>query len=931
MIFKSLFKPKWQHTDAVIRQAAIAKLDLDANRDVLISIATTDPVAKIRLIALESLNQFDLWRTASEDDSDASVKKTAQSRLVNAFSADNAYALSDEQKQMFISSYKHASLVESLLVHELSTSLVCSIITRLNKDKLNLEYALRSSEDEIALFCFSRLTPEIKTLERLVAKAKSTAVKNKANEQLTAIAEQAEKPKILRKQLNLILSKLLALKEKKDYGQIKSEGEALVEEWSEVSADLPCLPELEQNEYADKYQAICQRIDAATKRLKDEWFAIEAEKQRLIAHQEQVLATQTEIATIKEKIAVAAAGDSDVNVDELNDSVQKIKQSLVAAQISGADVESLFNQIAKLEATLNKLPAFAEQLVAMTKLLTQIAQVSIPETLEMLDETIDVYREWQQSWKTQARQLLLPLPATLTDTYKTVNRQWQDAITQLQAPQKKILDKISSKLRELDKLIVNGKYNAAFGLFRKVSAWHEELTLKNQEKIARDFTKLQEKIDDLADLKEYIAIPRKRELLLEINALVDTPLADPTKQASEVKQLRKVWLLLGSVNTDEDKALNSAFDEASEKAFTPCREHYALQDKIRAENLELKQGIIQELTCLKEAVASEEKALMDIGKDLTNIQNRWSKIGHVNRDVFNDVNDAYYALLKPLKEQLNQLYKNNAAAKQLLIDKAQQVVATAEEQQNFAEAIETLKQLQSQWKTIGFAGGGKDRKQWQAFRKINDDAFAKRSEQAKVEQDARSAQLDSYLQQYSALSQQINDSNNLVTLSPIFAEFEAIAIDEESLSAGQLKKLQQVQLSVQEALINKKSKFEQNKSHAVYQLIFEQVNNIANEIETDLTELPSQWQELLTTYSQSTADDACQYDLTIKLELTTEQESPAADKNRRMALQVQMLASKHNDGDLQSPESLFKQWLAMGRSSHPELLTRAIKAFSASL
>ncbi|AWB67684.1 hypothetical protein C2869_15105 [Saccharobesus litoralis] len=930
MIFKSLFAPKWRHKNAAIRRAALTNLSIDTDKDAILDLAHNDPDISIRKAALEKINALDLWQAVSLDDQDAQVRKYASNKLKSFLLDDNNELCSEQAKLALIQQYANNPFLESLLAHTQNTEIRIALLQRVVKRKLDLELSLKSVELSECQLVYPRLnqydeTITHKELERLATKAKHEWVRTQAQADLAERIEKEEKPILAGKHLNLILSKLLSLKDKTDYGVIKEQGEQLVEQWNQSSEWLDCLDETTKAQFQQKYVDICNKLESSTQILKEAWYQQQQEKQQQAELEQLVRDVKQDIAHIGDTVEQVITGESAVDSNQLLDKIHDCRHKLTVSHFVNAQIEALHKELNTLETNANKLPEFAEQMSQVTRLISQLAQHHVPESLDELDEKAQWFAQWQNDWRALKKQLLLPLPVSLLDSQKQVNRQWQQAIDGLQSEQSKIVGRIHGKLKELNRLIQSGKYNAAFGLFRKVSTWHDELTLANQAKVQREFDKLTDKINDLADWKEYIAIPRKQELLTEVQTLVESPNDDPIKQAEKIRQLRHTWLMLGTIESADDQALNKAFDEATELAFAPCREYYAQQEQLREENLKLKTAIIDELSVLTQALAAQEKSISEISKSLSSIQSRWSKIGHVNRDAFKTVNNQFYDLLKPLKEQANEYYRANEKAKNKLISKAEECLASVTENESsndaYSDAIEQLKALQASWKTIGFAGAGKDRKLWQSFRSINDKVFALRTEHAQKEKQARNTVFDKVLEKINAVQSTLSQADNFEAIKNIQTAVADIVINADLLTSGQVTKLEQLKETVKSDLDTLIAKINKDKQKANYLNLLAAIKQAPSE------ELNSRvkWASELETYQQvppKEQQDTTQLDITIKLEILAGVETPERDKSRRMELQIDMLSSKLNAGDISQKDVLIGQWLQLGPPADKTLVDR---------
>ncbi len=184
------------------------------------------------------------------------------------------------------------------------------------------------------------------------------------------------------------------------------------------------------------------------------------------------------------------------------------------------------------------------------------------------------------------------------------------------------------------------------------------LSVQQQQQLQRDFDNVSDKIAEISDWEHYIATPRKQELLIEVNALVNTPLDDPNAQADKVKYYRKVWNSLGHADETIDKDLNEQFNLACEQAFAPCRLFYAEQEKLRALHLVTRNNIVNDAMKLAESFTeTHSNELNNLSIDykaldgkLNKLQQRWQQAGEVDRHEYQKLLKAFKNAIQPIKK-----------------------------------------------------------------------------------------------------------------------------------------------------------------------------------------------------------------------------------------------------------------------------------------
>ena len=85
MIFRSLFKPKWEHHNPEVRKRAIASLDTgqQESRSILAQVARHDGEPEVRRVAIKRLADLDLLEEIARTDSDGACASWPASVFAN--------------------------------------------------------------------------------------------------------------------------------------------------------------------------------------------------------------------------------------------------------------------------------------------------------------------------------------------------------------------------------------------------------------------------------------------------------------------------------------------------------------------------------------------------------------------------------------------------------------------------------------------------------------------------------------------------------------------------------------------------------------------------------------------------------------------------------------------------------------------------------
>jgi len=964
MIF-NLFKSKnsWQHKDSNVRIAAINdELNTNNSEDkaILLSLLNEDNSELVRRAVLLKLNNFDDYFNAANTNNNSAIQAFATTQVQDILFNNHKIKLSTEQKQSFLTSViknqkVDVSFLNNWLAHEIEPSLVISLFQFLaekkNKAQFLLQHFTKKQSAEIQKQLLTLELAELNDttlLTKLSKKAVNDDILLLINTRLATQKEHQEKPKKLFKALQLILSKLLALKDNTDYAQYLLKKSALVQEWQKNLDDMVCLTAEEQQTLLTKYTKINTQLEQLFAPKEEAYQQARIAEQLLQDKKAAKNAFEKTIADLNQTIITAVFEETN-NDDETLDQkaflkqLQQLNDEIAGSVLNETEQAAFSEQITQLEQRLTQLPEIAQSVSEATYLISKISQLALPQTINDLNDRHQTYQHWLSDWKAVDQKACGILPQSIKDAHQQITQLWRTGLKPLQQEQKKLFAQTKKKLIDLKRLQLNGKYKVCFGLFKGVNQTMPLLSESQQQQLQRDFTSVSEKMTEISDWEHYIATPRKQELLTEITALVTTPLDNPNDQADKVKQYRKLWNSLGHADEALDKSLNEQFNLACEQAFAPCRLFYAEQEKMRAQHLIARNEILSQAEALAQTLKiSDDNDNIDFKKldwQLNKLQQRWQQAGEVDRQQYQKLFVQYKKLIQPIKQCINDFYDANAINKTALITKAEQELTT----EDIHQAINNIKKLQLQWRDIGFAGSHQETKLWQKFRAINDQVFAKRA-QAKSEQQA---ELDVLITDY---------ENKLSNISASIADdkmrSDQAALQSAKTQAGDLLSLVLAHKPIIKSVAKAIESFIKETSEQIdkimveveqssWQNLFDLLNKMAQEqsnITTDTIvekaeyqHLSSFWQKRVLEQCSLTVDANAEIrsEQTLALEILGKIDSPAEFSKQRMAVQVSLMQEQmQSANDIDLTQRLL-DWLQLGQLTAEDstLLVRVKKIF----
>jgi hypothetical protein len=886
MIFKRWFKPKWQHENAAIRQLAIAELDQNSNehKEILHELAFNDGAEAVRKTALERLNEFSLWWQASKHESADRLKQFAEQQLV-AMLLNNQ--VSAQLKQQFIAECHRSSILEKLAHTEADANIKFALIQRLARVDLYLSGVLDDGLTLSQRLELLQLINDDKLLEKLSRQVSGellTAVQQKIAMRL----EQKQKPERVRKQVVLLLAKLNSVRESSDIAQAQQKLALYQQQWADLADDLLCLTDAA--EFSAKYQKVCLLTENAFAPRLAELAQIQQQQAAAAASQQRYQELAAQLTQVATQIATdLASGDLDA-VSAQSQQVASLATAIETADLTQSQRQPLVLSHKALQQQLDQLPQLAEALALTARLLAEQAAIGLPATGQDINAAYQQFKQWQQQWQRQVKVLKQLMPQSFSDSYQQLSKQWQQHCEPLLGQQEKMQRQFKSKLAEFKRLHQAGKYNVLFGLFKGIARDYQTLTGQSQQQLATEFEQISKQVNDLADLQAYIATPRKQELVALMQQLAEATDVTPADRAAQVKQSRALWNTLGRAEAALDEPLNEAFNLACEQAFAPCREYFAEQDALRLQNAAAKLAVIEQL--------EQQIATGVTGKALDSLLQQslkdWQQTGSVEKAQFEQLQPRFSQLVNQLKQQQKTEQQQNAEAKQQLVTMATQLCSGENSEQVGAQ----LKVLQQQWKNIGFAGRTQDQQLWQLFRAVCDQWFANREAAKQQQQSAQALLKVQQQEQLTSISTLLVDASSQGALQQVLTELNQLYVSEDKELLAKKRQLQQQTeqkiADVQAASV-----------HSVYRQLFDAL--AANDPQP--AELPPIYRLVFNQQQEKTLSRA---DLTLALEWSAGQASPAAESSRRQQVQMLLLTDKHNSGESINQEQLLARWLQFG-------------------
>ncbi|AOT08967.1 DUF349 domain-containing protein [Pseudoalteromonas luteoviolacea] len=857
MIFKHLFTPKWKHPKAQVRLAAVDKLDTTKDVEALTILALEDDSIQIRKKVLNKIDDLGLWWKVYKQDQE--LKDIAEQHISQAV-LSGSQMLSNDIREEYIDRYAPQKTLEKLAFSDIAQVQRVKLLKRIANSRL-IEKAFKEGNEALQVALLDLIYQY--DLTKIVLKSAHGEAKSQLDDHLEQARLAKVMPKQIAEQVKLILAKFNALREKSDYEVVSSQFNALSQQWQ--SLELKWLDEETLNLQSDKYQLLTGKLTTHIEKLKAQYDA-------------EIAAQQAE--EEKQRIIADYTSKMDVFERELNDAVSKLdiefQTSLQSqfTQLQGILSESVYKESAAVKGLsqrlnhLNQLLQTLPEMIAATKefqvALEALKAIEASDDLAQLDELLATQKSAYQSCNNVLRSLPAELRQAAKGELSQASKVFLDAMKPLVDKQQKLLKEARKKARDVQRLIEQGRFNIAFGVFNGLKESYDELTEGHKEQVSKQYEALQSQLAEFKDWQKYASAPKRTELLEQLDEKLAETDIDPKVRAAEVKMLRIRWNELGRIESEEEKQQAQLFDEKIELLFAPCRAYFAEQEEARKQVIVEREKLISQMKELEHFSVEEEGSWRKLESQFNRINKLWRGAGSLDSQTYQALNGQYREVYAQVNGRLKAHHQNNAEQKQGLVDEALAQV----ENENVAEACDVLKTLQKQWQGIGFAGSKSEHALWQSFRKHNDAVFAKREEmvaQQKRENAALEAQQRQELANFDNLVIEAKTQSELTQLQEQISHFDVLG------GLNKIKKslIEQVEVKLNELFST---------------LNREKFSELVNAVENN-QEIPACWQG-----KNVLGISAAQ--LLLRLEILTNVESPEHEQQARMAEQVALLDEK---------------------------------------
>ncbi len=247
-------------------------------------------------------------------------------------------------------------------------------------------------------------------------------------------------------------------------------------------------------------------------------------------------------------------------------------------------------------------------------------------------------------------------------------------------------------------------------------------TFKHHVERFYDFLHLNRELRELDFKHNY---EEKLKIIEQAEALKETP--DIMRATRDLNTLHKLWKNdLGPVAKEHREALWKRFQEAT-KVIQQRRQDYQkdIAGAMKA-NLEKKKELLQEMRQLTEQELSNHNAWQKGLKRFNELRATFKTIGYVPTKESKQTWQEFRDIGRTFMRQKNIFYKNQKKEYNTNITSKKELIARSKENLEDAQwnsKVQEMKDIQKEWKSIGFVPRKLDNKLWEEFSEIHKTFF----------------------------------------------------------------------------------------------------------------------------------------------------------------------------------------------------------------
>lgn len=726
----SLFKPKWQHSNARIRMQALATLDSGSPE--LIQLAQNDPNTGVRLEAIGYLTDFPtLIQLGKRQDA---VGERARIRLLDLSARENSYDA--ELVEVFDWLLTEPGLLETIARDgQRDPALRKLAIAQLDDESLLFRIAGEDVSKELQYLAASRLHDP----EKLKKLEKTQGRNNKRLRQLLKermAAQQAQQEQ--HEQLEALVTDLEKLGIAGLWAQEKTQHKVLQQRWLKLSETVDIPADLDKR-YRDAETVFLARLE--------KYEAQQAELEPLRAVFLQYLQEADELMQALEQTPEQLTL---VTVDQQLEQWQE--RWVTAEPLPDEDEQAELNQrwMDQYVGLTEKRDAISGDLEAIENL-----QACCNRAQRMRDGKRFLQArkltELQSDWVKIKRPLQMSaVVSELEQRFHQLMDSLNARLLRETAQRDEKIQEIQAELAQMETDLDQEKYGEAVDIHRSITLRLKEigeLPAKDKTQIEQRLRAAAPMVMEFKDWRRWGTDQAREHLIETAQRLENDDSMDPEQRAREIKALREEWRKLAQMEPGRQRKQWKDFDRKVTAAYEPSKQHFAEQAKQRAQHLQEREAVCAQLEVMK---TDTDWATVDWKAQyaqINELRKAWKKCGTVGHKDWKAINTRFNDAMDGLDEHLKVERERNFRERQQLAAQSAALAEIDDVQQAVAEA----KELQADWQITIPSRPREEQKLWKQFRGPIDEVFKRLSN----ERQAQRSDADGRIEQKDALCVQL--------------------------------------------------------------------------------------------------------------------------------------------------------------------------------
>ena len=412
----------------------------------------------------------------------------------------------------------------------------------------------------------------------------------------TSKLRQSAAEKITEKQLLQQLLKDTKTKDKTVFKIIKEKCDALKEEDKRTADTLAAVTAAAQSLEQQSNRPYDAQFSAKVAYLIQQWDAKKADASiELVARaQTAIEKCQSTIDSIsaeqvaqetQRKAEIASSGERQAHIEQL----QALLTSIISSDVNVEETQALIkllNSAWESLATVKKPSAHEQKTVdGLNRIILQeLDNHSAHGSLttqklrfeQLVAEASADAQNYYKLLKNRVNTLSSSFKENLPDAIahaQSAYEQWEKAAAEKAAELQSAQRHIGGLIRKANETISAGVLGKAVGIRRAIDEKVQSFgQLPNH--LSNQLEQLDELLAKLQDWKDYAVVPKKHELISQLEAL-DGSKEHPESLANKIKRIQEEWRALSKGGKDQDQDLWEKFHELAQKVYQPCRDYRA--------------------------------------------------------------------------------------------------------------------------------------------------------------------------------------------------------------------------------------------------------------------------------------------------------------------------------------------------------------------